>query len=182
MNKTELNALNKQLAELPDIELLKSLLNYDPKTGLFTHKNSHAAIKAGDAAGNTCDRGYVRISIKNKMYLAHRLAWLYVYGSCPVQIDHIDQNKTNNVINNLRNVDNKTNGKNRKLGKNNKSGCYGVRWLDTRGKWRSGITNNNKAIDLGYFNDFFEAVCARKSAENKCGFHENHGIHHESCD
>ena len=91
------------MAELTQ-ERLKELLHYNEKTGIFTNltTRSHLA-KKGDTAGSIASVGYIYISLLGKKYLAHRLAWLYCYGSIPESnIDHIDGNKVNNVLANLR--------------------------------------------------------------------------------
>ena len=94
-----------------------------------------------------------------------------------MQIDHIDQNKFNNRIENLRLVDGFDNHRNMPLLKNNTSGCCGVSMRKGLEKWRAFISVNGSFMELGYYDDWFEAVCARKSAENRFGFHENHGKH-----
>lgn len=85
-------------------ERLKELLDYDKNTGLFTWKIYKGRVTKGYIAGTIC-RGYINIKIDNKLYKAHRLAWLYMYGKLPdMVIDHIDSDKTNNKISNLRDV------------------------------------------------------------------------------
>ena len=83
---------------------MKDLLNYDPDTGDFTWKVSTSnRVRVGQVAGTLRHDGYIRIKVNGKLYLAHRLAWFFVYGVWPVEfLDHIDQDKSNNRINNLR--------------------------------------------------------------------------------
>lgn len=130
---------------------------------------------AGEFIGSMHHTGYYVCRVAGKQYNLHRLVWLYHKGFMPDSIDHIDQNKTNNDIRNLRNVDIKTNGLNRSINSNNKSGVMGVLFDKKRGKWRCQIKHNMKQISLGYFASFFDAVCVRKSKENELGFHKNHG-------
>ena len=86
----------------PSSDELKELLIYNKETGIFTWKQGRFS---GKQAGFTRSDGYVQIKVKNKPYLAHRLAWLYVTGAFPLLfIDHIDHNKDNNVFTNLREV------------------------------------------------------------------------------
>lgn len=101
-------------------EMLKELLHYDPETGVFTWA-AHPPLghSVGDVAGKASTRGYVHICFSKKLrmtrsiYSAHRLAWLYVYGAWPLQdIDHIDQNKSNNALANLRDVSRSQNCRN----------------------------------------------------------------------
>ena len=147
---------------------LKNRLIYDDKTGLFSNKK-------GKIIGSI-SLGYIRISINKKSYQAHRLAWLYVYGKLPkCQIDHINHNRADNKINNLREVTNLENGKNQSLRNDSKSGVVGVSWHTASKKWRARIMVDGADIHLGHFFLFHEAVNARKNAEVLYDFHENHG-------
>ena len=156
---------------------LKKELHYNPETGVFTRKIANAnSGSIGDIAG--CidkTRGYVRFRVNYKHYYAHRLAWFYMKGYWPKQIDHIDHVKTNNAFSNLRGVAHLENMKNKTMSCNNISGVSGVHWNKRDEKWQSNINKKGKKLFLGYFNDWFEAVCARKSAEFKYNYHVNHG-------
>lgn len=154
---------------------LKSLLLYDASTGEFFNLTNRYHAKKGQVAGYTNNTGYTSIAIKRKQYLAHRLAWLYVYGGWPDQIDHINHNRKDNRISNLRNVNHQENAKNRSAGKNNSSGITGVDWRTRDKEWRARIKFNRRLIHLGTSKDKFEAICLRKSAESALGFHGNHG-------
>lgn len=158
-------------------EELKEQLHYDPDTGVFTRLVTTAAKgKAGDVAGWIEKSGYVRISVKNKLYRAHRLACLYMTGKFPEnQMDHINHVRHDNRWVNLRKVTNTENQKNQKISPNNTSGVTGVYWQKKLGKWEGKIRVNGKQKHLGVSRDKFEIICARKSAENKQGYHENHG-------
>jgi hypothetical protein len=97
-------------------ERLKELLSYDAETGLFTWlkrcgQGSHAKI--GSIAGHAENGGYVRICVDGKLWRAHRLAWLYVYGTIPHVVDHINRNPSDNRICNLRLASKSTNSMNR---------------------------------------------------------------------
>jgi len=84
-------------------DYLKECLTYDKDTGVFTRKIKSSTANIGDIAGHPHKRGYLLLSIGNKKYIAHRLAWFYEYGVWPVcQIDHIDTIKHHNWISNLR--------------------------------------------------------------------------------
>lgn len=145
---------------------LKTLLNYDPNTGLFTWKIPKKGRKVN--AGGMRKDGYYRICINYKRYLSHRLAWLYVYGEFPDKcIDHINLNPSDNRICNLRLATIAENGINRKLQLNNTSKFKGVRFVENRNKWMARITVNNKMIYLGIFVNIKDAALAYKKAALK---------------
>ena len=156
---------------------LKEALHYNPDTGIFTRLITISSrAKAGTVAGYFRSDGYIYIGINKKQYLAHRLAWLYMYGEFPVyQLDHMNHKRADNRIMNLRTASNQENHKNRSKSARNTSGMTGVGWYKATGKWRSEINVDSRKIHLGYFEDKFEAICARLSANNKYGFHPNHG-------
>jgi len=89
-----------------DAETLRSLLDYDPATGVFTWRVATSyRIKIGDNAGWGNSEGYQYITILKRKYGAHRLAWVYVYGDWPLPhlcVDHINNIRTDNRICNLR--------------------------------------------------------------------------------
>ena len=158
-------------------EKIKEVLHYDLDTGVFVWlKRTSVRIMIGDTAGCVSKNGYYQIKALNIVSYAHRLAFLYMTGEWPKdQVDHINHIKTDNRWCNLRASTDKENRKNMPRQKNNTSGVNGVGWDSSRKKWISCIKINSKAIHLGRFSNFFDAVCARKSAENKYGFHSNHG-------
>ena len=135
------------------INELKEILDYDPNTGIFTWKVNIAKNKfAGSIAGNVNNNGYYVITLYRKTYSAHRLAWFYVYGNWPIKdIDHINGNRIDNRIINLRECNQSENQQNRKINKNNSSGYIGVSYHKKEKKWRSRIKVNNKLINLGSF-------------------------------
>lgn len=157
-----------------------SKLSYDPDTGLFKWAETARRGFVGRQAGCFCPRdGYIRIRIDGKLELAHRLAWNMHYPDNPVtpdeQIDHINHNRTDNRICNLRKASNTENSRNASIGRNNTSGALGVWFEKRRNKWSVEIKVDRKKIHIGQFDNFDEAVAARKAAEVKYGFHENHG-------
>lgn len=157
-------------------ERLKELLIFNDDSGVFTRKvtTSPRSLKSS-IAGSLNNDGYIRVRVDCIRYQAHRLVWLYARGIWPDKIDHINGDRSDNRLVNLRSVTHEQNQKNRKIGKNNKSGMIGVRFNKKINKWMSKIKSNRKEIHLGSFDDKFEAACARKSAEIKYEFHENHG-------
>lgn len=160
-------------------EELKKILNYDPDTGEFVWRINICNVRTGDVAGNVAKSGtkiYRFIMINYKNYRAHRLAWLYVHGEFPENhIDHIDGNGCNNKLQNIRQVTRFQNQKNMRRSSSNKSGVTGVYFRKDTRAWCVQITANLKKITIGCFNNIFDAVCARKNAEIKYGFHKNHG-------
>lgn len=161
-------------------ELLQEYLTYDPSTGKFFWKRKATkATVIGSVAGNVTgqlpDGGYIFIRLFGKAYAAHRLAWLSMYGVLPdKQIDHIDHDRTNNAIHNLREADTHINMKNKSMYQTNKSGYTGV---EPHGlNWKARIGVNGTKVLLGVFATYEEAVAARKAAEKLLSYHRNHGL------
>ena len=148
-------------------EKLRELLHYDHATGIFTRRVSVASnARAGDVAGSPNGDGYLYICIYSRLHRAHRLAWLYVYGTWPEdQLDHINRNRSDNRISNLRAVTNKQNMQNAGKRRDNTSGYQGVSWHKHGSKWQVGIVHNQKRMHLGLFDDLEAAIAARKAAE-----------------
>jgi hypothetical protein len=144
----------KQVSPLITIDQLKTFLHYDQATGLFTWRVNRPGGKGriGVVAGTKNKNGYIQISVAMRLYMAHRLAWLYMTGEWPKgQIDHIDMNKTNNKFDNLRVASMAQNQANTRVRKSNKSGFKGV-YLDKKtNKWISRIRIPGHRILLGYF-------------------------------
>lgn len=142
---------------------LKEVLHYDAITGHFTWLVQVGdAIPAGTRAGYKMrDTGYIHIRFEGKNYYAHRLAFLYMKGYIPELVDHIDRIRHNNPWSNLREATHKLNSQNVSLKSNNRSGITGVR--RKHNKWIAEIDRKTLISSP----DFFEACCARKSAENK---------------
>ena len=139
---------------------LKENLHYNPLTGIFTRlKSMTNTVKVGDIAGSKEKTGYVSITINNKHYRAHRLAWLYMTGEIPKgMIDHKDGVKDNNRFNNLREADKIQNGQNQnKARKGSSSGFLGVSYNKNEGKYSAQIGLNFKKKHLGYYNTAEEA-------------------------
>jgi hypothetical protein len=137
--------------------------------------NSRYAGKEAFTSVQNC--GYVQGGILGRGYLAHRVAWLLVTGAWPKnQIDHINGDRTDNRIANLREVSNAENARNMSISSRNKSGVPGVFWDTKRGKWVANIGENSRTRHLGSFDDFNLAVEAREKAMTAKGFHPNHGV------
>ncbi len=158
-------------------EYVTSILEYYPDTGVFLWLVDGDNFKKADVADKGGSSKYYRyISINDNTFMAHRVAWLCVMREWPKeQIDHVDHVKNNNIFSNLREVSNAENSRNMPLSKNNKSGVSGVIQCKQKTKWLAQINVNKQPLILGYFEDKFEAICARLSANNKYGYHQNHG-------
>lgn len=177
-------------------EILRQLLRYDPETGkLFWRERgpewftagkdsaAHNAAKwnarfAGREAINSAgsSHGYLDGAILGIGVLAHRVAFAITHGRWPVGVDHIDGDKRNNRLDNLREADQAENTLNCKIRSDNPSGAAGI-WQLKRGGWRARIKKAGTVTDLGQFDTKEAAVAARKDAELRLGFHANHGRH-----
>lgn len=167
-------------------QYLIECLDYCPESGVFiwkTRPHNHfkkwqSANKANGSHANkeagTLLNGYKVIKIDQKIYYAHRLAWLYISGEWPDQeIDHINHVKIDNRFENLRQVTGSENCRNRGTTQNR---VTGVDWMKKSSVWRASLRINGVPTYLGSFTDWFEAVCVRKSANNRYGYHPNHGM------
>lgn len=166
---------------------LKECVHYNPKTGVFTwkerprehFKNDSTAKgwntrRSGTKAGNLHE--YWQIRINYMYYYHHRLAFLYMTGKWPKdQVDHINHDRADNRWINLREATGQENHKNEIFRKTNTSGFTGVSHCKRYNKWTTRIMVNGKYKNLGYFDDKQDAIKARKTANIKYGFHENHG-------
>lgn len=122
---------------------------------------------AGDVVGCPGSHTYLSVWVDGKNYLRHRLIFLWHNGFMPEQVDHIDLNRSNNRIENLRAANRSGNGANRGRYANNKSGYKGVCWFKPARKWHAQIKLNGKVHHLGYFDDPAVAHEAYKEAANR---------------
>lgn len=157
---------------------LKKYLVYEEKTGQFKWRvRMSDKVKVGDIAGCVDSReGYRLIRILGTLYRASRLAWLYKYGVVPkLDIDHINHNRSDDRIENLREVSRSVNMRNGTRRSDNKSGTTGVSWSKSKDKWRAVIMVDKKYKHIGYFLTKSEAISARKKLEPLNQYHKNHG-------
>jgi len=149
-------------------EELKDRLRYEPETGDFIaiKKTSKKTI-VGSVAGCENNYGYIQIYINYKPYRAHQLAFLYMTGEVPPEIDHINRIRSDNRWINIRSVTREQNTQNRTLSKNNSSGYNGVSFLKDRGKWQAMICIKGRQKSVGNFKTMKEAIRARKLAEKQ---------------
>ena len=151
-------------------EQLKSMYVYDKDTGIFIRaRDLGNCYKAGQIAGGSHNSGYTVIRFGKRLYLAHRLAWLYVYGEWPkLHIDHINGIKTDNRISNLRDVTASENMANQHRARSDSvSGVLGVSCSCSRKGWRAQICRSGKVKNLGTFNTKEAAQEAYWNARNE---------------
>lgn len=173
-----------------DYNTAKELLEANFKTGkLFwkfrarNHFNSDNSFNrfnnnlAGKEAFTSKDtHGYFHGIILGKAYRAHRILWLLKHKQFPeFEIDHINQDRSDNRICNLREATPQQNSRNRSLRSDNKSGAVGVHFHKLTNKWTAQIHDGQRRKHLGLFETLESAIAARKAASAELGFHENHG-------
>lgn len=151
----------------PEIENLRRCLTYDSFTGIFRWsvevKNGNVVRRrVGDVAGSIDkSNGYRRIRVSKKDYHAHRLAWLFDNGEWPrEQIDHINGDRADNRIANLRQCNQSQNNANARKRRDNRSGFKGVCWDKKKRKWKAEAAVDGRRKFLGYFINPLDAHAA----------------------
>ena len=160
----------------------REALIYDPETGILiwrTRPLEHFRTERGWRRWNRRYVGqeagmvekYRRIKLGGRFVMAHRLAWLFHYGDWPSSdLDHIDRDKLNNRIGNLRVVTRAENARNARRRRDNTSGVTGVSWRKRGGRWVSFINADGRRHHLGQFESIESATVARRTAERLLGF------------
>lgn len=167
---------------LPPLERCRTLLSYEPTTGLLTWKtrvagaserelkrwNSRYAGKV--ACGNARTRsGHQQMHIDGRMYYAHRVIWLMITGAEPIeQVDHVNGDPDDNKWVNLRLASHADNVNNSGLRSNNNSGHKGVHWSRASKKWHAQIGVNRRKLHLGLYEEIDDAVAAYRVAAQVC--------------
>jgi len=151
---------------------LHDVLRYDPKTGKFFWLESRGRVAEGDEAGTPDKDGYIQIRIDGTIYKAHRLAWYFMTDEWlpPGQgLDHRNVKPADNRWRNLRKATQTQNRSNKMYNTsvNNTSGQRGVTWRKNRGKWQAFIHLGDRFHYLGSYDEYDDAVAARKKAERK---------------
>jgi hypothetical protein len=178
---------------LPSIEFLRQALRHDPESGLLYWRprtadmfdakqlgNERSALAwnrrhAGKAADQVSSNDYFTVQLKTRKYMAHRVVWAMHNGAWPDgEIDHINHNRQDNRIQNLRVVSRLENCHNLSKRHDNTTGVTGVYWDKNHEKWYAQIRLGSKTKHLGRYHDKSEAIAARRAAELHLGYHKNH--------
>lgn len=160
-----------------DINAVHQLLQYDAATGTLKWKvRRGGSANIGSTAGWMHTEGYLCVTINGKRLFAHRLAWVLHHGAQPDgEIDHINGDRADNRIVNLRCVDHISNKRNTKRQRNNTSGHCGVWWHSKSKMWASSICVGGKTVHIGRYPVIGDAITARLEAEKKYLFDDLHG-------
>jgi len=170
---------------LPPVDVVRALIDYNPETGSFVWRerpgNMFPAMRhalmwnkrfAGKAAFNIKHHaGYLYGGLFGSNFSSHRIAWYHAHGVVPDEIDHINGNRADNRLCNLREVTRRENCKNAAKRSSSRSGITGISWDQVNFRWHVRIGRKH----IGRFKDFEEAIAARKAAEAEYNYHPNHG-------
>lgn len=149
------------------LEMFKSVRDWKAWNTLYAGKPSFYSVDS---------KGYLHGNIGGQKFRAHRVMWLMYYYEWPIgEIDHIDGNRKNNIISNLRDVSAIVNRRNARMFSHNTSGVNGVYWNAKIRKWCAQIKINGWPKHLGSFTSIEDAASARKAADREAGFTERHG-------
>ena len=181
-----------KITTLPEQILLQKLLQYNPETGelLWRHRSVEDFVPtpartrewqqkwwnkrfADTAVGSISNEGYLCARIFGGTYKVHRLIWKLVHGKDPDFVDHINGDRADNRLGNLRTVSRSGNAKNKSTTEGKEDGDVGVSLRN--GKWRARISDSGRLIQLGTFETKAEALAARRAAEVTLDYHPNHG-------
>lgn len=168
-----------QAIPLPSLERLNELFEYCPETGELIWRVSQGRVRAGELADCRHKLGYLAVCVDGCNYRVHRICFKMATGQEPEETDHRNGIPSDNRLTNLRASDKLGNSRNAKMQKNNTSGACGVYWRKETKKWRASVWvggRGGRNENLGCFDDFEEAVAARKAAEIKYGFSPIHGL------
>lgn len=154
-----------RLAPPLTVDRLKEVLSYDPETGEFRWLVAGPKHAIGDRAGGSMKGRYPKVHIDGTSYRAHRLAWFYVHGAWPLEVDHINLEKSDNRMANLRDSDRSKNMANTPLRSTNSSGFKGVVRVNRR--WRAQGMWLGKFLHFGYWDTPEEAAAAYEAGAKK---------------
>jgi hypothetical protein len=158
-------------------EQVRAVFNYNSELGLLLRKQCWVCGCSNAPVFSLHGEGYLTVSVGSKSHLMHRLIWIYHHGDIPnnKELDHIDGNRANNRLENLRLVDRSRNNKNARRRVDNTSGYPGVFFVKSRKRWVVLIYINKQRKQMGSFKELTDAINARKMAQAAYGYHANHG-------
>lgn len=154
---------------LPSQEELLTSFTYDPLTGLLVRKSTGNAMKTDTTSG------HLGVRYRDNMYMIHRLIWKMTYGYDPCELDHINQDKKDNRISNLREVSRSENQRNVSVRKDNTSGVKGISFEPKKKLWRIYVNVGKQRFYKGRFKDKNKAIAALKLHREK--LHGEHAFH-----
>lgn len=176
---------------VPTQARVREYFNFDPDTGHLIFRERPASEfspaqhalhlkRVGKPAGCVnATHGYRKVIIDGSYQSAHRIVWLHVFGEWvkypDFEIDHVNGNKDDNRIQNLRKCTKSMNQRNGSMRSNNRSGVIGVNWVESKQRWVARIWDGPHHRFLGQFSDIEEARAARAKAERELGYHAGHG-------
>ncbi|MGC6389706.1 HNH endonuclease [Ewingella sp. S1.OA.A_B6] len=149
------------------IEELKDILRYEPDTGAWIRLKTRGPCIKWSEAGNISADGYRKLRINGKDYLSARLAFFYMNGRWPIQMDHINRIRLDDRWSNLREVNQQQNNFNQGLRVDNSSGVKGVSWYKSREKWVVQMNVYGKPRRFGYYKDIELAELVASEAHDK---------------
>ena len=154
-------------ADVISAQEVRDLFNYDSETGLMTRKLKRGKCFVGDAVGSADMHGYLTVRVGVRSYKVHRIIWLHAYGHWPSgDVDHINGERSDNRLSNLRDVCRASNLQNQRKAKNNKStGVLGV--YPDKARFCAKISINNKSKHLGMFDTVEDAHAAYVAAKRE---------------
>lgn len=158
------------------VEHLRELLRYEPETGRLVWRERDRKLSGKVAGGVDRGHGYRRVRVGGRSELAHRIIMAIVNGYWPTdEVDHINGNRDDNRLCNLRLVSRSGNMLNKSKYRNNSSGVTGVFWHRQHRKWCATVRQGKKHKHVGLFRCIGAAAIARHLAESANGYHSNHG-------
>jgi len=149
--------------DMPPLTILHSYYTYDPNTGtLVKIKASSKRCKVGEPVGSVSSQGYLVTTLRGQRLSVHRVCYKLFYGVEPEIVDHVNGDKTDNRINNLRSVNHKENNRNRLKAK-------GVTKIKS-GSYRATIWLHGSNQDIGYFSKEEDAIDAYNEKRRELGW------------
>lgn len=162
---------------MPSKKVLRGLFRYDPQLGCLINIVRRGRAAPGARSAHRTTMGYRACKIRQRRFFEHRLIWIFHYGPMPTDkcIDHINHDKEDNRIENLRLVTPYINMHNLSLYCTNNTGIAGVSYNRRRGYWHARIRVGTRELTLGSFKNRRHAIIARKTGERILDYHKNHG-------